>query len=279
MNLIFLNFQERKEIHPRYREVKSVDIQFDPYNLCVFGNELWVGGWDKGVFVYSTNLQKIKQITNKHFKRVISVVATDTDVIVCDYETGLHVLNQQGDDLKQICSGRFSDASVTNNTLFCLEYAKQQIQLYTKSRKDWVKDRELDLSGYIEGFSGDRLCTSSTCIYVSCCKTHCVCVYSLTGEFLYKTGEKGLGEGLEAGKFYNPILSDVDSGGKLLLCDSGNHRLQVFDPQTRRWDEIQGLEVVLQTPWCAGVQHKHLWVGSNLLFKRQLLKYEALENT
>ena len=250
--------------------MKSVDIEFDPHNLCVIGNELWVGG-DRGVFVYSTNLLKIKEITNKYFKWVNSVVATDTDVIVCDGESGLHVLNQQGDYLKQICSGRFSDASVTNNTLFGLEIAKQQIHVYTKPQDSWVKDQELDLSGYIEGFIGDRLCTSNTCVYVSCYRTHCVCVYSLTGEFLYKTGEWGQGEGLGAGKFFYPVLSDVDSGGKLLLCDSGNNRLQVFDPQTRRWDEIQGLEL-LQGPWCAGVGHKHIWVGTE---SKMLLKYKA----
>ena len=271
MNFIFLYFQKRKEIFPRYREVKRVDVDFDPYKLCVFGDELWVGGCDKGVFLYNTDLQQIKQITNEHFKCVSSVCKTDTDVIVCDNKTGLHVLNQRGDYLKQICSGQFSDGSVTNNILFCLEYTKQLIYVFSKSQNSWVKDRELNLSGYSEGSIADRLCTTSTCIYVSCYNTHCVCVYTLTGEFLYKTGEKGQGKGLEAGKFYFALLSDVDSGGKLLLCDYKNNRLQVFDPQTRQWTVIQGLEG-LMLPWCAGVGHKHLWVGT---FGNKLLKYEA----
>ena len=274
MYFIFLYFQKRKEIHPRYRKVKSVDIEFLPLKLCVFGDELWVGGWGKGVFVYNTDLQQIKQITNEHFKCVRSVCKTDTDVIVCDIQTGLHVLNQRGDYLKHICSGQFSDVSVTNNTLFGLEYTKQLIYVFSKSQNSWVKDRELNLSGYSEGSNGDRLCTTSTCIYVSCLNTHCVCVYSLTGEFLYKTGEEGQGEGLEAGKFYCPLLSDVDSEGKLLLCDNDNHRLQVFDPQTRQWDEILGLEGLKRT-WCAGVGHKHLWVGTSALLTGKLLKFEA----
>ena len=266
-----MHFQKRKEIHPRYRKVKSVHIEFRPRKLCVFGDELWVGGGDKGVFVYNTDLEQIKHITNEHFNFVNSVLKTGTDVIVCDYYTGLHVLNQQGDYLKQICSGKFSDVSVTNDTLFGLEGIKQQLHVFSKSQDNWVKDRELNLSGYSECYYDDKLCTTSTCIYVSCFNTHCVCVYSLTGEFLYKTGEEGQGEGLEVGKFHKPLLSDVDSEGKLLLCDRNNHRLQLFDSQTRQWDEIQGLEG-LERLKCAGVGLKHLWVG---IFTKKILKYEA----
>ena len=239
--LHFLYFQKIKEIYPRYRKVKSVDIKFLPTKLCMYRDELWVGAGEDGVFVYNTNLELIKCITEEHFKYLKGIYKTDTDVIVCDNQTGLHVLNQQGDHFKHICSGHISDATVTNNTLFGLEGVNQLIHVFSKSQNSWVKDRELNLSGYSEGCDEDRLCTTSTCIYVSCCKTHCVCVYSLIGEFLYKTGEQGQGEGLNAGKFNCPFLSDVDSGGKLLLCDYTNHSLQVFDPQTRQWTVIQGL--------------------------------------
>ena len=251
--------------------MKSVPIKFTPLKLCVLKDHLWVAGGAKGVFIYDTNLEQQKRVTNKHFQSVSSVFRADKDVIVCAGDTGLHVLNTAGTYIKQICTGRFIDGSVTNNTLFGLEYAKQQIHLYTRRQNDWVKQQELDLSGYIEGFSGDRLCTSSNCIYVSCYRTHCVCVYSLTGEFLYKTGEWGGGEWLEAGKFYYPRLSDVDSEGNLMLCDYNNRRLQVFHLQTKQWGKIQGLEG-LESPLCAGVGLKHLWVGTNT---NKLLKYEA----
>ena len=265
-------FQTKKEIHPRYSEVKCAGIEFWPDKLYVYRDELWVAGGDKGVAVYNTDLQKIKQIKNEHFKWVNCVLKTDTEVIVCDYKTGLHVLNQQGDYLKRICSGQFSDVSLTNNTLFGLDGIKQQLHVFSKSQDSWVKDQVFDLLDYSKGSSADRLCTTSTCIYISCCNKHCVYVYSLTGEFLYKTGEEGQGERLEVGKLNNPLLSDVDSGGKLLLCDYDNHRLQTFDPQTRQWAEIQGLEGLEFPPQCAGVGQKYLWVGT---FGNNLLKYEA----
>ena len=231
-----------------------------------------MAGGAGGLFVYKGDLQEIKQITNEKLKLVVSVVATDTNIVVCDFNTGLHLFHQQGDYLKHVCSGHFSDVSVTNYTLFALEHAKQHVHVFTRSQGNWVKARELDLSGCSEDFSGERLCTTSFCIYVSSCKTHCVCVYSLTGEFVCKIGEQGKGEGLETGKFHNPLICDMDSNGKLLLCDSGNHRLQWFDPQTRKWAGIQGLEG-LESPVCAGVGVKHILVGTQ---RNKLLKYEAV---
>ena len=251
--------------------VKCVDLDFDPHKLCLCGDELWMGGWDKGVFVYSTHLQKIRQITNKHLQYVHSVYKTDTDVIVCDSKTGLHLLNQQGDYLKHICAGKFSDVSVTNNTLLALEQEKHHIHVLNKSQSSWKIEKHLNMSGYSEGCNVDRFCASSNCIYVSCDKNHCVRVYSLTGNFLYKTGQWGKGKGQESGDFDNLLLSDVDSRGKLLLCDSHNNRLQVFDPQTKHWAQVQGTED-LWRPSCAGVGYKNLWVGTA---SRKLLKYEA----
>ena len=269
----FSFFQQRKEIHPRYREVKSAAMFYDPLKVCVCRDELWVAGGDKGVCVYGTDLQQTKQITDKHFKQVTGVFRTESDVIVSDAYTGLHVLNERGDYLKHICSGEFSDASVNNNnTLFGLGYKKQKIYVFSKPQKKWEKVRKLNLSGYRDSCAADRLCTTGSCIYVSSYNTHCVRLYSLTGDFLYKTGEWGEGVGLEAGKFCYPILSDVDSEGKLLLCDHFNNRLQVFDPQTRQWSVVQGLEGLKQ-PMCAGVGHKHLWVGDT--YGYEFWKYEA----
>lgn len=54
--------------------------------------------------------------------------------------------------------------------------------------------------------------------------THCVEVFSSDGEFMYKIGEKGSGEG----QLRNPRGMTVDSKDNLVVCDSGNHRLHMF---------------------------------------------------
>ena len=120
-----------------------------------------------------------------------------------------------------------------------------------------------------DGYVG-KLCTTSTHLYVSSCQTNCVLVYTLSGEYLCKTG----GSGGEVGKFHCCQICDVDSEGKLLVSDCGNHRLQVLDTQNREWTELSGLEVVMRSV-CAGVRDKHLWVGTQLIYK--LLKFEAIQ--
>ena len=133
-----------------------------------------------------------------------------------------------------------------------------------------MKDIQFKLEQCRIGCEADTLCSTSSHLYVCSSNNHCVLVYTLHGEFVYKTGEQGD----EVGKFTCPCLSDVDSGGKLLLCDYWNNRLQVFDTQNRQWSEIDGVKGVWW-PGCAGVGDKYLWVGSGS-DGTHLLKYEVV---
>lgn len=58
---------------------------------------------------------------------------------------------------------------------------------------------------------------------------HSVQVFDEGGTFLYKIGEKGHGEG----RFKDPRGLFVDSRDRLFVCDSGNHRVQVFSTDGR----------------------------------------------
>ena len=251
--------------------MKSVDIDYWPTKLCVYNDELWVGGYDQGVFLYNLDLVQIKHIEHPQFKCVISVVKTPTGVIVCDSDTGVHHLNHQGDYTNLICSDNFSDACLTiDKKIYCLNYKQGEIHTFVRNQNSWVKDTQFKLVEYNDGCDNDKLCTTSTHMYVSCYNTRCVLVYTLSGEYVYKTG--GLGD--EVGKFDEPDLSDVDSEGNLLVCDCGNNRLQVFDTQNRVWSKLSELEGV-KKPWCAGVGDKHLWVGTGEGFKK-LIKFEVI---
>ena len=274
--IIFLSRQvqqREKTIHPRYKQVKCVDIDFHSSKLCVCIDELWVGGYSMGVFVYNLDLELIKHIEHPQFKHVTGVVKTPTGVIVCDRNTGVHHLNHQGDYTNLISSGKFSDISLTtDNKMYALNYSQGEIHIFVRNQNSWVKDTQFKLVQFSHGFIDDKLCTTSTHVYVTSCKTNCVLVYTLSGEYVYKTG----GRGDEAGKFDRAYLSDVDSGGKLLVCDCVNNRLQVFDTQNRVWSELSGLEGV-KGPVCAGVGDKHLWVGINDLWRlKHLCKFEVI---
>ena len=53
---------------------------------------------------------------------------------------------------------------------------------------------------------------------------HCVKVFNYDGNFQYKFGEKGGGDG----DFDNPRCLSVNKSGHLMVCDRSNHRIQVF---------------------------------------------------
>ena len=273
MECTFQVQQRQKKIHEGYRQVKGVGIDYHPHKLFLCNDELWVAAWDKGIFVYSLDLEQTKHIEHFQFKSVTGVLKTPTGVIVCDYDTGVHLINHQGYYISFICSGFYSDVCLINrNKFFALEYQKGELRTFVKSKTNWVKDAQFKLHEFGVGCNFDKLYTTSAHVYVGSWEKHCVLVYTLSGEFLYKTG----GRGGEVGKFSNLYLVDVDSEGKLLACDWDNHRFQVFDTQTRVWSELSGMEGV-KWPFCAGLGDKHLWVAAGFWkSNNQLLRYEAI---
>ena len=54
---------------------------------------------------------------------------------------------------------------------------------------------------------------------------HCIKIYDLNGKFLYTIGK----EGVQDGQFNHPSLLSVNKEGELMVCDSGNDRVQLFD--------------------------------------------------
>ena len=246
--------------------MKCVDIDYLPTKLCVYNDELWVGAFEDGVFLYNLDLEQIKHIEHPQLQNVTGIVNTPTGVIVCDGDTGVHHLNHQGDYTNLIGSGHISDACLTSdNKIYTFEYKHGEVHSFVRTENSWVKDTQFKLVEYYRGDNYDKLCTTSKHLYVSSFNTHCVHVYTMSGEYVYKTG----GHGGEVGMFNQPAISDVDSGGKLLVCDFGNHRVQVLDTQNRVWSQLSGLEGI-KWPVCAGLGDKHLWVGT---WSKQLCKF------
>ena len=55
---------------------------------------------------------------------------------------------------------------------------------------------------------------------------HCIKVFNREGHFQYKFGKQGKGDG----EFNCPRFLSVTQSKHLLVCDEGNHRIQVFEP-------------------------------------------------
>ena len=54
---------------------------------------------------------------------------------------------------------------------------------------------------------------------------HCIQVFAGNGNFLYKFGNKGEGNG----EFNNPHHLSVKKAGHLMVCETSNHRVLVFE--------------------------------------------------
>ena len=54
---------------------------------------------------------------------------------------------------------------------------------------------------------------------------HCIEVFDRNGNFQYKFGKKGGGDG----EFNYPVCLSVNKSGQVLVCDGGNDRIQVFE--------------------------------------------------
>ena len=60
---------------------------------------------------------------------------------------------------------------------------------------------------------------------VSDSNDHCIKVFNREGDFQYKFGKEGKGDG----EFNRPHFLSVTQSKHLLVCDGNNHRIQVFE--------------------------------------------------
>ena len=60
--------------------------------------------------------------------------------------------------------------------------------------------------------------------FVSDAKANCIKVFSKEGKFLYNIGSEGSGDG----QLNNPLGLAIDKFNNLIVCDTGNRRLQIF---------------------------------------------------
>ena len=62
-------------------------------------------------------------------------------------------------------------------------------------------------------------------LIVSDSNEHCIKVFDRNGNFQYKFGKQGGGDG----EFNSPRCLSVNKSGHLMVSDTGNHRIQVFE--------------------------------------------------
>ena len=160
----------------------------------------------------------------------------DDEILVADKcNHRIQQLNvQTGNFVKSFGKKRSGDGEFMNPTSVCItsngrfivvaSYGNNRILVFTMDGEPVFKlgnngperlDRPLDCVCYEEKF------------FVTEKNNNCVKVFDERGQFLYKFGEKGNGDG----QLIRPFGLCVDKYGNLLVCDVGNKRIQQFSSE------------------------------------------------
>ncbi|XP_058970555.2 E3 ubiquitin-protein ligase TRIM71-like [Pocillopora verrucosa] len=157
----------------------------------------------------------------------------DDEILVADQlNHRIQQLNvQTGNFVKSFGKKGSGDGEFTNPVSVCTtsdgcfivvtEYVNSRIQVFTMDSEPVFKF----------GDSGpEKLDRPVSCVYckekffVTDLRNNCVKVFDGKGQFLYKFGEKGNGDG----QIYSPYGLCVDKDNNIFLCEKGNNRVEQF---------------------------------------------------
>ncbi|KAL9982215.1 hypothetical protein ACROYT_G011028 [Oculina patagonica] len=160
-------------------------------------------------------------------------IAFDNDsgnIIVADKANGrVQLFSGQGEYLNQFGSEGSLDQQLTgpvgltlhsNGNFLVVDPGNKQIKAFSHT------GQFLDKIGKKESFTFPVHCIEhDEYLIVSDAEEHCIKFFDGEGNFLYKFGNKGDGNG----EFNGPGFLSVNKAGHLMVCDSGNNRVQVFE--------------------------------------------------
>lgn len=197
------------------------------YSLFMVNNQLWCNGYDSVLNVYDKNCQLMKKIKVKELTNIESVAASNTGhiVLACRGKRGLHLIQSNGEYQSKIADGSFADVVSYNGDVYALEYQQCKIIIFGHNDNKWSETRRYTLRCN-KGSDYDRLRVQKTGIYVSSWTNNCIYMYDIDGKFLDSKGWEG---SHRPGLLDGPILCGVDRVGNILVADSNNNALQVYD--------------------------------------------------
>ena len=91
-------------------------------------------------------------------------------------------------------------------------------------------------------------------------KCHSVSKHDMSGCQVARYGSYGQGTDSEAGLLCDPCISGVDGAGRMLVCDWGNHRVQVCTDDGE-WRVVVVAQEGKGLPFTATAANNTVWVG------------------
>lgn len=229
-----------------FEEIDRIELDFAPEKLICVNDQLWCVDFSGNLHIYDKACQPVTAMKNDKFDWGRGVAVTDMGLIIiaCSQGHGLHECLPNGDYNQQIVKGNFSDVTTFKGDLYALECAQRKLMVFMRKDNHWTEMRQYQLLHDAYG----RVCVKTTGIYISSSINNCVYIYNTQGKFKQQIG----GHGNTVGTFYGPFLCGVDDAGNILVADSWNHRLQVYNHTTNQWHVVI-LPYEVKHPWHAVV--------------------------
>jgi hypothetical protein len=126
-------------------------------------------------------------------------------------------------------------AMLVHNTLQDIEQCKDKLQL--KLICVWGGDKEEDENKFF-GTPVSVAVDSDQLFYICDCHRHCVKVFNNSGDYVRTIGRKGQGPG----DMYGPTFITFSPVGELLVYETGNRRIQWFNPNGKSKHILKQIE-------------------------------------
>ena len=161
--------------------------------------------------------------------RGITIHETNNIIVVDSGNHRVQLFSEQGEYLSQFGGKGNLDHQLSNPLGLSVDSKGNIIvaDKHNKSMKIFSPDGH-----YLSIFRGEGSFTSPIhCIQyekyliVSDSEEHCIKVFDRNGNFLYKFGKRGKGNG----EFIKPRCLSINKAGHVMVCDASNHRVQVFE--------------------------------------------------
>ena len=176
----------------KFQLVKSIPLVNWHRKACWVNSDLWCAAFDRGILIYTKDLQLKHEIKDEHIKYVECIVPDRRGnvLVACSHNKGLHLLEDSGKYVRKLTDGSFSYVCVhpSSYQIYAVENLLQFVFVLEKIRNTWLQTNVLRKC---VTDSLDTIAVYKELLYVCSHKDRHLKLYSLDGTLVRQTRQKG----------------------------------------------------------------------------------------
>ena len=188
---------------------------------------------NKRIQMFSSDGNFLREIILNNCPSSLTAFTEAGDVLVCNK---LSLFTEGGQLIRHINHSHLKNPIHlyvgSDGRIITCDWADKKIKLLSPDGKDLL------LSFSAPGCDSDPWCPvyHQDKFFVSYFYAHCVKVFNNTGVYLYDVGSKGSGDG----QLNGPVGLAIDKSNRLIVCDPGNKRPQLFTLDGKFVTKVEG---------------------------------------